>query len=114
MHELSLALSLLDEVDATAAREGATRVASVHLRLGRMSGIAKDALIFSWDLARAGTVAADAALVIEEIPLAVWCERCGGERPVREGDLLICAECGAASSSIVHGRELQLVAMEVG
>jgi hydrogenase nickel incorporation protein HypA/HybF len=113
MHELSLALSLLDEVGAAAEREGATRVASVRLRVGRMSGIVKDALLFSWDLARAGTVADEASLVIDEVPLAVWCPQCIAERPVREGELLVCEECGTVTPTIVHGRELELVAMEV-
>ena len=113
MHELSLALSLLDEVGAAAAREGATRVASVHLRLGRMSGVVRDALLFAWDLARADTIASDATLVIDEVPVAVWCAHCAGERSVRAGEGLICAQCGAVTPTIVRGRELELVAMEV-
>jgi hydrogenase nickel incorporation protein HypA/HybF len=113
MHELSLALSLLDEIGSAAAREGATHVSSVHLRLGRMSGVVHDALLFSWELARADTVASDAALVIDDVPVAVWCPRCDGERPVREGEGLTCAECGAVAPTILRGRELELVAIEV-
>lgn len=113
MHELSVALSLLDEIGAAAAREGATRVASVRLRVGRLSGIACDALRFSWELARAETVAADAALIIDEIPVALWCAACDRERAPREGAGLTCSACGALAPSIVRGRELELVAMEV-
>lgn len=113
MHELSVALSLLDEIGAAAAREGATRVASVRLRVGRLSGIACDALRFSWDLARAETVAADATLVIDEIPIALWCVACDGERAPRDGEGLTCAVCGALAPSIVRGRELELVGMEI-
>jgi hydrogenase nickel incorporation protein HypA/HybF len=113
MHELTVALSLLDEVGATAEREGATRVASVRLRLGRMSGIVRDALLFSWELARVDTVASEAALEIEDIPVAVWCPRCEGERSIPDGRGLICSECGTISPTIVRGRELELVAMEV-
>lgn len=113
MHELSVALSLLDEIGAAAAREGATRVASVRLRVGRLSGIACDALRFSWELARAETVAADAALIIDEIPIALWCAACDCERAPLEGAGLTCSACGALAPSIVRGRELELVAMEV-
>jgi hydrogenase nickel incorporation protein HypA/HybF len=113
MHELSLALSLLDQVGEVAAREGATRVASVRLRVGRMSGIVRDALLFSWDLARAETVAADATLVIDDVAVAVWCPRCDAERGVADGAGLCCAECGAVAPTIVRGRELELVTMEV-
>jgi hydrogenase nickel incorporation protein HypA/HybF len=113
MHELSVVLSLLDEVDAAAEREGATRVATVRLRLGALSGIVRDALLFSWDLARTGTVASEADLVIDDVPVAVWCPRCDGERAVPPGEGLICATCGAVAPTIVRGRELELVAMEV-
>lgn len=113
MHELTLALSLLDEVGAAAEREGATRVASVRLRLGRMSGIVRDALLFSWELARADTIAATAELDIIDVPVAVWCPRCDAEREPREGGGLECGTCGAIAPTIVRGREMELVAMEV-
>jgi hydrogenase nickel incorporation protein HypA/HybF len=113
MHELTVALSLLEEVGEAAQREGATRVATVRLRLGAMSGIVRDALLFSWELARAGTIASEAELVIDDVPVAVWCPRCDGERAVPPGEGLICSACGAVAPQIVRGRELELFAMEV-
>lgn len=113
MHELSVALSLLDEVGAAAEREGASRVASVRVRIGKMSGIARDALLFSWELARTETVASDARLVIDDIDVAIWCVRCARERPVRPAAGLTCAHCGEIARTIVRGREFELYAMEV-
>jgi hydrogenase nickel incorporation protein HypA/HybF len=101
MHELTLALSLLEEVE------------SVRLRLGRMSGIVRDALLFSWELARADTVASEAELIIDDVAVEVWCTSCAAERPVSDGQGLICAQCGTVSPTIVRGRELEFVAMEV-
>ncbi|MDB5027745.1 MAG: hydrogenase nickel insertion protein HypA [Candidatus Eremiobacteraeota bacterium] len=113
MHELSVALSLLDGVRETAARDGIERVSAVYVRVGALSGIAPDALRFSWELATEGTVAARSALRIEDVPLVVFCERCAGERAPRPATGLLCPDCGGACPSIVRGRELQLVAMEV-
>jgi hydrogenase nickel incorporation protein HypA/HybF len=113
VHELSVALSLLDGVSEAAARQGIDRVIAVHVRVGALSGIAPDALAFSWDLAAERTVAAGSRLQIEHVPLAVHCERCDGERAPRQGEGLICPECGVPAPLIVRGRELQLVAMEV-
>ncbi len=113
MHELSVALSLLEAVDAAAQREGAQRVASVRLRLGRMSGVVRDALVFSWEVARADTIAHDAMLIIEDVPVAVLCPTCKGERAVNDGEGLTCAVCGTVAPTIVRGRELELVALEV-
>ena len=113
MHELSVAMNLLDGVRETAARDGIDRVLAVHVRVGALSGIAPDALRFSWELATAGTVAADSALRIEDVPLAVFCDRCAGERTPRAATGLVCPDCGSVCPNVVRGRELQLVAMEV-
>ena len=66
MHELSVALSLLEGIEETANRDGIERVLAVHLRIGAMSGIAPDALRFSWELASAGTVAGGLVLKLSE------------------------------------------------
>ena len=113
MHELSVALDLLEGVQQTATRDGIDRILAVHVRIGALSGIAPDALRFSWELATAGTVAADSALRIEDVPLVVFCERCAAERAPRAASGLVCPACGSACPTIVRGRELQLVAMEV-
>jgi hydrogenase nickel incorporation protein HypA/HybF len=113
VHELSVAMSLIEGIDDSARREGYERVVAVHVRIGALSGIAPDALRFSWKLATAGTLAADSRLDIEDVPLVVFCEHCEIERMPRAGSGLICPECGNACPNIVRGRELQLVAVEV-
>jgi hydrogenase nickel incorporation protein HypA/HybF len=113
MHELSVALSLLEEVDAAARRENATNVASVRLRIGRLSGGARDALLFAWDLARVDSVASNAELHIEDVDVAVYCPNCKCERAPLCGAGFTCGTCGTLTSTIVRGRELELVAMEV-
>jgi hydrogenase nickel incorporation protein HypA/HybF len=113
MHELSVALSLLDGISRTAEQQGIQRVTAVHVRIGALSGIARDALAFSWDLATADTVAAGSELRIEDVPLAVYCNHCACERAPRPGTGLVCPVCGGTAPRILRGQELQLVAMEV-
>lgn len=113
MHEITVALSVLEGVAETAKEQGIERVSVVHVRLGALSGIVRDALLFSWDVASAETVAAGSELRIEEIPLAVFCEYCEDERAPAPGSGLLCPECGNPAPRILRGREMQLVAMEV-
>jgi hydrogenase nickel incorporation protein HypA/HybF len=113
LHEITVALSLLEGVQTTALEQGIERVSAVHIRLGALTGIARDALLFSWDVATEQTVAEGSQLCIEEVPLVVFCDRCGAERAPRSGSGLLCPECGTPSPQIVRGREMQLVAMEV-
>jgi hydrogenase nickel incorporation protein HypA/HybF len=55
MHELSIAMSIVEGAAEEARRHPGERVAAVHLRLGELSGVVRDALLFSYDLACEGT-----------------------------------------------------------
>jgi hydrogenase nickel incorporation protein HypA/HybF len=113
MHELSVALGLIEGIQDSASRNGFDRVMCVYVRVGALSGIAPDALRFSWSLASAGTLAENSTLEIEDVPLVVFCEYCEAEREPQPGHGLICPECRNVAPTIVQGRDLQLVAVEV-
>jgi len=49
------------------------RVAAIHLRLGPLAGVVKEALLSAYGLAREGTLLAAAELVVEEVPLVGYC-----------------------------------------
>jgi hydrogenase nickel incorporation protein HypA/HybF len=67
MHELSIAMSIVEIASEEAQRQGCARVEAVHLKLGTLSGVVKEALLFSWDLASDGSPIAGAKLAIEEV-----------------------------------------------
>ncbi|HMQ29769.1 MAG TPA: hydrogenase maturation nickel metallochaperone HypA [Chloroflexaceae bacterium] len=112
MHELSIAISIVELAEGAARAAGAVRVTAVHLRLGALSGVVREALEFSFPLAAQGTALEDAPLVIEELPLVVACAPCGRDvRPEGLGSLS-CPLCGTPSATIRQGRELELAALE--
>jgi hydrogenase nickel incorporation protein HypA/HybF len=114
MHELSIALCIVDGVlEELELRSGAGQVEAVHVRVGRLSGVDKDALAFSYDVARQNTALARSRLLIEDIEVAIFCPKCGAERPVRAFPFLTCAQCGASAEKIVHGQELEIAALEI-
>lgn len=113
MHELSIALSILDLVAEEAERRGEGRVAAIHLRLGPLSGVVKDALVSAYDLAREGTPLERANLLIEEVPLVAYCPTCDVPRALESPQLLGCPICGTATPEVVSGRELEVVALEI-
>lgn len=51
MHELSIAVSIVEAVTESAAYPGA-RVKAVALRVGALASVVEDSLQFCWDLAR--------------------------------------------------------------
>jgi hydrogenase nickel incorporation protein HypA/HybF len=113
MHELSIALSILDAIEEQSALHGGAIVASVRLRVGPLSGVLPQALQSAFELAREGTDFAACQLLIEETPVAIRCPTCNKNRPVRSIQDMACAVCGAASADIVGGRELEIRAMEI-
>ncbi len=112
MHELSIALSVVDVATERAREAGGGRVEAVHLRVGALSGVASDALRFAFDAACEGTPLAGARLVIEEVPLAAFCPTCRAERMLRAARLR-CPVCGTPTPELVRGTELEVTALEV-
>lgn len=112
MHELSIALSILDLAEEEAERQRG-RIAAIHLKLGRFSGVVKEALVSAYEMAREGTSLAKAELIVEEIPLVIRCAACDAEKVLDSAWSLGCPTCGAPSAEIVRGRELEVSALEI-
>ncbi len=66
MHELSIALSLVDLASEKALAIGPVRVDTVFVRIGPLSGVVKDALLFCFDEAARGSAIEGARLEIED------------------------------------------------
>lgn len=113
MHELSIALSILEVAQEEATNRGAARVMAVHVRLGPLSGVVVQALCSAFELAREGTPLAETQLVVEEVPLTLHCPACGQARPAQSQWSLCCIDCGTPTGQIVSGNELEVTALEL-
>jgi hydrogenase nickel incorporation protein HypA/HybF len=112
MHELSMCLALLDQVQEIAREHRATRVERIVLRIGPLSGIEPSLLENAYPLAAAGTIAADAALEIEPAPVRVQCPECGAETETTP-NRLACGQCGGIGTKLISGDELLLAHLEL-
>ena len=113
MHELSIAMSMVEMATDESQRLGAERVTALHLKVGLLSGVVKDALIFSYEVACAGTPLEGSKLIIEDVPVKVYCPRCSSEKELDSIQLFACPACGELTPEVLEGRELQVVAMEI-
>ncbi len=113
MHELSIALSLIEAASEEASRQGAMRVNALHLKLGPLSGVVKDALLFSYEIACQGTLLEGSELLIEEVPVVIYCSKCKAERTLESIQLFCCPVCNELMSDVRTGKELEFVAMEI-
>lgn len=112
MHELSIAMSIVEMAEEE-AQTRSVRVSAVHLKLGILSGVVKDALLSSYGIACDGTALEGSRLIIEEVPVEVFCQTCNTNRKITSIQWFICPECGATTPTVVHGKELEVTALEI-
>lgn len=112
MHELSVCLALLDQVQSIAREHAATEVERIVLRVGPLSGIEAPLLKNAYPLAAAGTIAEGAELEIEQIPVRVRCTECGAVTRV-EPNRLLCGQCGGFRTRVTSGDEMLLANLEL-
>ena len=77
MHEMSLVESVLQIIEDAAIKEGFTRVKSVWLEIGTLSGVEPEAMRFCFDAVMRGTIAREARLEIINVPGRGCCMQCG-------------------------------------
>ncbi len=112
MHELSVCMSLLEQVERIAQEHGAERVERILLRIGPLSGVESPLLANAYPLAAAGTIAEHARLDIEPAPVRVHCTDCGKETEATPNRLL-CASCGSYHTKLTSGDEMLLASLEM-
>lgn len=113
MHELSIALSIIEVAEDHLQRQDGGRVETVRMKFGPLGGVVKEALISAYELAIEGSLLAGSKLVFEDVPVEIQCETCGKPQPVKSIQQMTCAVCGTPSANVVRGRELEVVAMEI-
>jgi hydrogenase nickel incorporation protein HypA/HybF len=113
MHELSIAVSMVERILEESENRGGLQVEAVHLKLGVLSGVDRNALAFSYEIACEGTPLAGSRLVIDTVPLVIYCDQCRSEIEPESIQQIYCPRCHAPSETILRGRELEVAALEV-
>ncbi|NLU75376.1 hydrogenase maturation nickel metallochaperone HypA [Streptomyces sp. HNM0575] len=111
MHEMSIAVAMVEQVTETPAAEGHGKVTAVRLRLGELAGVVADSLRFCFQLACAGTPLEGAVLLIDFVPGRARCAPCGAEWATGMPPQLCCPQCEGGRTELVAGRELQVTGL---
>jgi hydrogenase nickel incorporation protein HypA/HybF len=112
MHELSVAKSILDSALHHAEKNGFKRILSIHLRIGRLSGIEVESLRFCFEVLSGETIARSADLAVDLVPIRGKCRNCGREFDLEEVDF-VCPGCNNRDIEVVSGTEMLMDKMEV-
>ena len=113
MHELSIAQSIVEAVEAKATECNATHVKGVRLKIGEANSIVIDSLTFCFEMLTSLEPAlAGAQLLIDTVPHCARCHHCNKEFAI-VNFVAQCPTCQEWSSEVVSGNELQIVEMEI-
>jgi len=112
MHELAICQSLMEQVESIAQERDAKSVTSITIGMGPLSGVEVQLLKNAYPIASAGTVAQDAELVIEHLPIKVKCSQCGSESDALPNKLT-CKQCGDWRTTLISGDEMMLMSLEL-
>ncbi len=108
MHELSIAQAILDRVAQEMRQRPAARARAVGVKIGEISGVACDALAFSFEALVKGTDWEPLELRIDRIPRRHRCPVCGSDFPTADFGAH-CPRCGNAATVLLAGDEMDLV-----
>ncbi len=107
MHELSIASALIDQITDVLKCEGASKICSVTVAVGPLSGVDADALQMGFSVASEGTPAQGAKLIIQKVEAKIFCKSCQKENTV-EDFCFICPACQSTDIDVKAGRELNV------
>ena len=112
MHDLSIAISIVEIAEENAKREKATVINEIELDIGSQSGVVLEALEFAMQAAVKGTMMEKAEVKINSIPAKATCIKCQHQFFI--ADLFSpCPKCGHPFCEVVQGRELKVRSLKV-
>ncbi len=112
MHELGTVFYVIREVEQVVEENHLTKVASVTLEIGEVSGIIPYYLTDCWQWAiQKSQYLKEAELKIETIPAVTLCENCTHTySTVPQGR--VCPLCGSEETVLLQGNEINLKEIE--
>lgn len=113
MHELSLAMSLLDLAHSEAERSDPNAcLLAMQVEVGKLAGVDAEALRFCLDSLLAATNEQDIAVEFEQVEPLSCCNRCMKEF-VPERRYSSCPRCGSFETEARQGWELKLKSITI-
>ena len=113
MHEMGIAMRIVEiAISAIPPDIEDARIERVNLKVGRLTAVVPESLRFCFNIASSDTPRAGASLEIEATRIVVECGRCGAETMI-ERPPFACSECGGGKVTIISGRELEVLSIEM-
>ena len=112
MHELSIVKHVIKTLREVAEENNVTRIGSVTLEVGEVSGVVIEQLTDCWNYFREkDELVKDAPLYVETIEAVTFCTSCENTyETVRYGKT--CPRCGSGETYLLRGNEFSIKQIE--
>jgi hydrogenase nickel incorporation protein HypA/HybF len=111
MHELSIAMSIVEIAEENAKNAHTSVISEIELDIGSQSGVVIEALEFAMQSAVIGTMLDKAKVKINVIPAKAICASCQNEFYINE-IFTPCPECGNPFCEVIQGKELKVKSLK--
>jgi hydrogenase nickel incorporation protein HypA/HybF len=111
MHELSIIQNIFPIIEKVAKENHLKVVNKVFLKVGGLRQVVLEFMSFAFATVAKGTIAENAELIIELIPVAARCKKCQQQFTV-DGNVYVCPHCDGADLEILTGKEIVLESVE--
>ncbi len=112
MHELSIAMGIVDIAEKEAKKVNASAIEIIELEIGELSGVEIDALNFVWEMAVKDSVLENAIKKIDIIKGRAKCLDCDTNFDIKN-IYDACPKCNSYLKGIVQGKELKVRSLEI-
>lgn len=111
MHEFNIIQNIFAILEQLADENHLRVIKKVTLRIGRLRQIVPETMRFAFKTLSAGTVADSAELIIEEIPIKIFCRSCH-KTFLAEDNIYICPHCQETDLEVLTGKEITLASID--
>ncbi len=111
MHEFSIVSSIFSIIEDVARENNLTSIDKVSLTIGKMRQVVPVAMEMAFEAITKGTIAEEALLEMEFLPIVMQCKSCSHKFDVEE-NVYICPSCDSAQLEMLQGQELLLKNIE--
>ena len=112
MHELSIAINIIENIEEEAKKVDASSVSELTIEIGMLSGVVLEALEFALQEAVKNTILQNTSIDYQIIEAKAKCNSCG-EEYVTEDFFSVCPKCSNPYSDIIEGKELKIKRINV-
>lgn len=112
MHELSIALGIVEIAENEGRKANTKHVESIELQIGELSGVELESLDFAWPVAVKDTILEHAERHIDVVSGLAKCLDCETEFSLTHV-FDACPNCKSYFKNILHGQELRVKALSI-